>query len=159
MWNYMLVGDADDDERRCCVLFRSSLSWKLHEIDFAFRAHIHQRNWKWKFCFYWISLLFLLFSLFLPSSHRGNPHSELIFSGPNILMEFNSGYQIPPFDYNGFSASLSFIEGATTTKPPPTPSFERHEPHHHEPPHEVATPPPKFTACDQVKWCWSTKKL
>lgn len=76
--------------------------------------------------------------------------SELIFSGPNILMEFNSGYQIPPFEYNGFSASLTFIEGTTTTLPPPTPTFD-HDSHHHEPPHDVATPPPKFTACDQVE--------
>lgn len=79
-----------------------------------------------------------------------NFRSELIFSGPNILMEFNSGYQIPPFEYNGFSASLTFIEGTTTTLPPPTPTFD-HDSHHHEPPHDVATPPPKFTACDQVK--------
>lgn len=74
---------------------------------------------------------------------------ELIFSGPNLLLEFNSGHQIHPFDYNGFSASLTFIEGLTTTPPPATPSMDLDA--IHEPPADLATPPPKFTPCDQVR--------
>lgn len=79
------------------------------------------------------------------------PHfRELIFSGPNLLLEFNSGYQVPPFDYNGFSATLTFIEGITTTLTPPTLSFDIERLHVQEPPSDLATPPPKFTPCDQV---------
>lgn len=101
-----------------------------------------------KFVLFFVSWLkpleCLIFISFLYSSCR-----ELIFSGPNLLLEFNSGYQVPPFDYNGFSATLSFIEGITTTLTPPTMSFE-FEPIHAEAPADLATPPPKFTPCDQV---------
>jgi hypothetical protein len=85
-----------------------------------------------------------------PTVFHRFPFRELIFSGPNLLLEFNSGHQIPPFDYNGFSASLTFIEGLTTTpQPPPTPQLDL-DSHHHEAPADLTTSPPKFTACDQV---------
>ncbi|XP_069359141.1 uncharacterized protein [Maniola hyperantus] len=40
--------------------------------------------------------------------------------GPNLLLEFNSGPLIPPYDYNGFIAKLEFLEKIDTSGPPPT---------------------------------------
>ncbi|CAH0383384.1 unnamed protein product [Bemisia tabaci] len=35
---------------------------------------------------------------------------ELVFSGPHLLFEFKGGPSIPPYDYRGFLASVSFIK-------------------------------------------------
>lgn len=92
---------------------------------------------------------------------------ELIFKGPNLLLEFNAGFGIPPFAYNGFAADLEFIEGQTTTISPSSSSIQQTVYRNHstssggshnrhgtalETPAELEwTPsPPKFSPCDKI---------
>ncbi|XP_065207017.1 uncharacterized protein LOC135836241 isoform X2 [Planococcus citri] len=51
-----------------------------------------------------------------------NKKQDLVFSGPNLLIEFKSGATIPPYDYNGFVAKLEFVGAITTTEMTPVTS-------------------------------------
>ncbi|CAH2050584.1 unnamed protein product, partial [Iphiclides podalirius] len=46
--------------------------------------------------------------------------ATLEYPGPNLLLEFNSGPLVPPYNYNGFIAKLEFLERMETSEPPPT---------------------------------------
>ncbi|XP_043253093.1 uncharacterized protein LOC122397767 [Colletes gigas] len=46
----------------------------------------------------------------------GKEKTSLMYNGQKLLVEFRTGPEVPPFDYNGFVASLSFIE-ITTERP------------------------------------------
>ncbi|KAG7206256.1 hypothetical protein KM043_003648 [Ampulex compressa] len=45
----------------------------------------------------------------------GKEKTSLVYAGQELLVEFRTGPEIPPFDYNGFVASLSFVEITTET--------------------------------------------
>lgn len=63
-----------------------------------------------------------------------------------MLLEFNAGYQVPPFEYNGFAASLEFIEGPSSTLTPPTVNHTSN--HHRHSPSNGVVPPPSITDVD-----------
>ncbi|XP_067002064.2 uncharacterized protein [Anabrus simplex] len=45
-----------------------------------------------------------------------NRRTKLTYSGPKLLLEFSSGPPVPPYDYNGFVATLQFTEGTWSTE-------------------------------------------
>ncbi|KAK7790383.1 hypothetical protein R5R35_009981 [Gryllus longicercus] len=51
----------------------------------------------------------------------GSRNTEITYPGPELLVEFSSGPAVPPYDYNGFLATLEFIEPTTSTEPSTTP--------------------------------------
>nr|XP_003706760.1 PREDICTED: uncharacterized protein LOC100877900 [Megachile rotundata] len=52
----------------------------------------------------------------------GKEKTSLTYSGQKLLVEFRTGPEVPPFDYNGFVANLNFME--ITTEPPTTVTTE-----------------------------------
>lgn len=48
----------------------------------------------------------------------GTQRKKLEYCGTNLLIEFRSGAQVPPFEYNGFVANLQFLERRVTTPEP-----------------------------------------
>lgn len=54
----------------------------------------------------------------------GGRRQQIEHAGPNLLLEFNSGPAVPPFDYNGFLIELQFEEGEQpggfASEPPPS---------------------------------------
>lgn len=48
----------------------------------------------------------------------GNQRKTLDYSGTNLLLEFNTGPQRPPFEFNGFVAKLKFSENLITDSVP-----------------------------------------
>ncbi|XP_018312084.1 uncharacterized protein [Mycetomoellerius zeteki] len=48
----------------------------------------------------------------------GNEKTTLVYEGQELLVEFRTGPEVSPFDYNGFVATLNFIE--VTTEAPTT---------------------------------------
>lgn len=102
----------------------------------------------------------------------GIEKKDMMSTGPHLMLEFHSGGQVPPYDYNGFSASLDFADPVTTTtttttqstttmamNPLTVPPFQPHKIHH--PPIYHGGPVgggvdsfpasnSKFTPCDMV---------
>ncbi|XP_033212301.1 uncharacterized protein LOC117169901 [Belonocnema kinseyi] len=52
----------------------------------------------------------------------GNDKAYVVHTGQNLLVEFRSGFEVPPYNYNGFAATLSFLE--LTTEAPTTVTME-----------------------------------
>ncbi|XP_054277871.1 uncharacterized protein LOC128996517 [Macrosteles quadrilineatus] len=55
----------------------------------------------------------------LLSTLCGNKKQEVVHGGPNLLVQFSSGPLVSPFHYNGFVATLEFLEKTTTTTKAP----------------------------------------
>lgn len=106
------------------------------------------------------------------ASTCGVEKMDMMSTGPHLMLEFRSGLQVPPYDYNGFAASVEFADPVTTTStttttttthsliaPPAGPSsssvFHKTPQHGTSPPNfygaiETFPSNSKFTPCDMV---------